>query len=216
MGMILREAVSPSAEIGILEITSSSAEELIKALPEERKPEFLSLKNEFRKKEILATKILIMELLGKEADIFYDKNGKPFLKNSNVHISLSHSGHYVAAISDKKNSTGIDIQKITLKIDRIKEKFLGKNELSYVSAGKNIIDTLHVLWGAKECIYKEHGAGDIVFSQQIIIAPFDFNGRGEIKGYLQLKNLEKQYALEYRKLNDYMLVYIRELANIVT
>lgn len=186
------------------------------ALDGKSRSEILALKNESRKREVIATKMLMRELLGKEADIFYDKNGKPFLKNSNGHISISHSGEYVAAIIDKKNSTGIDVQKITGKILRIKEKFLSKTELENVSARPDIMEALHVLWGAKECIYKEHGAGNIIFSEQIFIEPFDFNSGGEIKGRLELKNHKKFFTLCYRKLNGYMLVYIRELANIVT
>lgn len=218
MGIILRQAVSPSAEIGLWDITSSSMEDLMKnmVLDEKNKSEILALKNESRKKEVLTTKMLMQELLGKETELFYDQNGKPFLKNSGIHISLSHSGKYVAAIIDKKHPTGIDIQKMTAKITRIKEKFLSKTELENISGKQNDIEALHVLWGAKECIFKEHGAGNIIFSEQIIIEPFDFNSEGEIKGRLELKNHKIFFTLGYRELSGYMLVYIRELANIVT
>lgn len=217
MGLILKQSISSSAEIGLWEINSLPLKELIKTmiLSEKDKLEIFSPGNEFRKKEILATKMLIQELLGKEAEIFYDKNGKPHLKNSAAHISLSHSYQYVAAIIDQKNPTGIDIQKITPKIIRIKEKYLSQNELTFLSGQQNI-EKLHVLWGAKECIYKEHGEGNIIFSQHIHVKPFDYKTRGEIIARLELKNYKKNFILGYKKLNDYMLVYIRELVNIVT
>lgn len=218
MSLILRQSISPSAEFGLLEISSLPVSDLVENLitdPKE-KSEILSLKNEIRIKEILGTKSLIRELLGKEAQLFYDANGKPHLINSDLHISFSHSCDYIAAIVEKNHSTGIDIQKITPKILRIKEKFLSKRELDEIDEKPDLLEILHVLWGAKECMFKEHGEGNIIFSEQMYVFPFDYNNNGEIRASLKIKNKIKSFNLDYKKINSYMLVYVRELANIVT
>ena len=115
------------------------------------------IKNEIKKKEFYASRILI-EKMCKELNIKFngikkDDNGKPYLINSKYHISISHKFPYVTSIFDNK-ACGVDIERIDNKVRKIKSKFLTENE------EKKIGDNLKKLveyWTIKESTYKVEG-----------------------------------------------------------
>ena len=115
------------------------------------------IKNEIKKKEFYASRILI-EKMCKELNIKFngikkDDNGKPYLINSKYHMSISHKFPYVTSILDNK-ACGVDIERIDNKVRKIKSKFLTENE------EKKIGDNLKKLveyWSIKESTYKVEG-----------------------------------------------------------
>lgn len=115
------------------------------------------IKNEIKRKEFYASRILI-EKICEELDINFvgikkDNNGKPHLINSKYHISISHKFPYVTSIFDNK-ACGVDIERIDNKVRKIKSKFLTENE------EKKIGDNLKKLveyWSIKESTYKVEG-----------------------------------------------------------
>lgn len=207
MPLVIKNKISTSTALGIWKMDE---------IPNDFFGEKISsVKNHIRKKEIYSTELLIKELCGKNSEIFYDENGKPHLKNSTKKISISHSHKYVAAIIEKRFETGIDIQKITPKILKIQKKFLHKKELEFIAKNKNKLEIIHVIWGAKECLYKAHGKGKIIFSENIFVDPFPYKNCRKISAHLILQNEKKSFHLHYEKRDDYMLVYIADLTNIV-
>ncbi len=115
------------------------------------------IKNEIKKKEFYASRILI-EKLCEELNIIFegikkDDNGKPHLINSNYHISITHKFPYVAVIFDIKQC-GIDIERIDEKVRKIKSKFI--NEEEELATGKNL-KKLVEYWSIKETAYKIDG-----------------------------------------------------------
>ena len=58
---------------------------------------------------------------------------KPFLADEAFHFSISHCGEYVAAIVSKTNRVGVDIEVISEKVVRIKDKFLKREEQQMLS-----------------------------------------------------------------------------------
>lgn len=217
MSLILRKIIATGIEIGIWRMDDYALEERLneRLLAEAGVIELPTIKSSQRKKEIICTRLLLNTLLGEKSVLSYTPEGKPFLNDPDVHLSISHSYDYIAALINKNKSTGIDIQKINPKISRIKNKFLNAAELSSSSNGNNEIDLLHVLWGAKECIFKEYGSGKVFFAENILIEPFEFKTGGIINGSLHLNNQHRRYTLAYEKLDDYMLVYIQDFVNIV-
>ena len=170
---------------------------------------FNSFKTELRKKHWLAYRILLKELIDSKSDlkILYDESGKPYLKNSNYNISVSHSFEYVAAIVSKKLPAGIDIEKISSRIERIKNKFLCETELKDINENFKL-EKIYIYWCAKEALYKLYGKRDLNFITNIKIAPFNFEQKGQINGELSGDSNSKKYKLFYEQLNDYMLVYV--------
>jgi phosphopantetheinyl transferase len=106
---------------------------------------------------------------GKELDwtrlsIEYDNDGRPFLafQDKNItlpDISISHSADMAAAMAINTGLCGIDIQKITGRIAKVRERFCSDREEKTIlsafceSTGQHIIG-LTGLWAAKEALRK--------------------------------------------------------------
>jgi len=90
---------------------------------------------------------------------------KPFLPNEEYHFSVSHCGDYAAVIVSKDKRVGIDIELVTPKIDKIKHKFLNKEELIMHPDADNNLLTL--FWSAKEAVFKWYGKGQVNFKKHI-------------------------------------------------
>ena len=103
-------------------------------------------------------------------DVYYDSYGKPHFKNSKNFLSISHSNEMVAVSIDQKATTGIDIQWITDKIIRIKEKFLNPKEQQITS---NDPLELTYYWSIKEALFKIYGKKDAFLKENFELIAFE-------------------------------------------
>jgi phosphopantetheinyl transferase len=141
-------------------------------------------------------------------DCQMDEHGKPYLVNSDTHISLSHSYDYAAVIVSKTKKVGIDIELIKHKIKLIRHKFLSDIELAQKQIGDNT-DGLYVCWCAKEAIYKWHGKKGLEFKQHMHIKPFKLKTTGTLQALVDLPTGSKELPISYFKTNDgYMIGYV--------
>ena len=168
------------------------------------KEKFSELKNEYRKKQWLAARLLLNEVLQKEAEIIYDEFNKPFVKDGSVKISLSHSNYLVALIADTHNECGIDIELVKPSIQNIAKKFLAETELQNIKSG---IDQMYVYWCAKEAMYKIYGRKELSFKENLPVNPFSYEDRGTITGRIITGSVNKECKLWYEKRGEYMLLY---------
>ncbi len=104
------------------------------------------------------------------SDIVKDAEGKPYLPNTNMHFSISHSYPYVAVAVSPRHSIGVDIQTIQEKILRLQTKFLDAHEMSLC---KNDIKAITFAWCCKEAMYKKYGLGGIDFKRNMPISYID-------------------------------------------
>lgn len=142
-------------------------------------------------------------------EIVYDMHGKPYLSQASAgYISLSHSHQRLALIHDRKEGTGIDIERIGTKILRVRHKFMGPTEMAALQTPDDPL-TLHVYWGAKEVLYKFHGTRKLIFSENLRVLPFRTGVSGNITGQIRIGESVTEKKLEYRVLGDYVLVYLR-------
>jgi len=163
-----------------------------------------------RKLEWVASRYLLSTLESKKRKRscnLKDKNGKPFLKDSKYHISLSHSGDFVAAAISKRE-IGIDIQNISEKVGKIKKKFLSPDELQ--KCDDNLVK-MNKYWTAKEALYKAYGKKGLAFIENIVVTPYrDKKSYSKSKGFVLIKNEKKKYSLISKKINNYMLTFAIE------
>lgn len=152
--------------------------------------------NESRKKEILATRILMNNIYSNKK-IKYNEYGAPYI-NKNEHISITHSNNLVA-IGISKKKIGIDIQYIDKSITKLAHKFISQENLNNLSEEKATL-----IWSCKEAIYKWFQKGNINFKNTIKILPFDLKNQGKIKAIFK----KNTFALNYLKLDNYFLVYV--------
>lgn len=82
---------------------------------------------------------------------------KPFLPNETYHFSISHCGHFAAALVSKHNRVGIDIELVVPTIEKIQHKFLDDDELALLQTN-NAINTFETASKPGKEITKEiHG-----------------------------------------------------------
>jgi len=159
----------------------------------------------------LATRVLLRYLLDTNEYISCpsDANGKPYLPDYPFKISLTHSYEYAGVMLSTKGECGIDLEIVKNKVLRIKEKFLKKEELAFISAD-NEVEQLYACWCAKEAVYKLQGNKGISFLQDMTIQPFNFEAQGVMTLDLQKEESKHSYQVYYEKFQDYMLGYAVE------
>lgn len=163
-----------------------------------------------RKKEWLSSRYLLNLISGDSSrkTILKKADGKPYRKDCNKHISLSHSKNLVAAIISEK-PVGIDIQNFVEKISRIAHKFVSPQESLHIPENENL-QYYHVFWGAKECMYKAYGLKKLEFKDHMHLYPFKLcEGATEFKGFVQKDEIRQDYELEMEKVENAFLVHCR-------
>ena len=193
--------VSKTSKVAVWKITETEGELLKHLILLGYDEKLISqTKNKQRLKQWIATRLLLNEFF-EGVKITYDDLGKPFLDN-NWHISISHSNEFVALNLNKNNPCGIDIEKITPKIERIKHKFLNPVDL------KNVVSLEHLIlyWGAKEALYKYYGKKEVLFIENLFIKKFDENKNNFI-GEIRMSDFQKKLPLTWEKLEDFIMVY---------
>ncbi len=105
--------------------------------------------------ELLDTKLY--EHIGQSLNILKTDRGKPYLENSSLHISISHSDNAVLfAISD--NEIGVDTEAPRHFSDHASIRLFSIKECDYIAHGKEDIRAT-TLWTMREAICKAAGEG---------------------------------------------------------
>ena len=204
MSLVYKKVVSEGALLGLWKI-SESLEELYATVnlsgPDQK---ILSKKGSERKKtEWLAVRRLLRCMLNATAEITYDAHGKPFLKDSNYYLSISHSVQYAAVYLNKVKPVGIDIQIIKSDIEKGIDFFLNAEEQLWVDTTDFML--LNILWSAKESIYKFAGVHDLDPKNQISVHPFKADSIGIITAVFTDKINETLSSIHYEVFEDYVL-----------
>lgn len=172
-------------------------------------------KEEKQKIEQMPTKkrwerIMIRQLLSQilpNTIIQYEENGNPYLLHSDKKISISHSYPYaVLAISDEP--IGVDLEKISDKILRVKEKFLHEEEKKWIGEEFSP-EILTAIWSMKEALYKVHPSKLWSLKKYYWVHPFQLNSKP--LGFGQVFNEERNdtFVLEWLRIEDYFLTIAR-------
>lgn len=195
MPLVYYNKITDGLELGIWNITES-IDELFKYLYL-NKEEFSTLerfKSEKRKKQWMSYRALIRSIVQSDFiyRIYYDENNKPYLVNPQRAISVSHTDNYSAVlINENVNEIrGLDIEQISDKALRNKNKFLSDDEINLLpSDDLNFYSTL--FWSAKESIYKKINLPNIYLKSNIKIENIDLN-----KNTINAKFINKNFILE--------------------
>lgn len=193
--------ISIHAKVGVWNITETT-EELIESFENKGfdASTLLVTKNQQRLKQWLVTRLLVYHFYD-DVSINYNENGKPHLSNG-YHISISHSNHFVAVVINEKTDCGIDIEKISNKVERIKHKFLNLKDLENVTS----LSDLTIFWGAKEALYKFYGNKEVIFIENLFIENFS-NSSNYFSGKIIMPNFKIELNMCWEKIDEYILVY---------
>lgn len=201
--------VSESRYVCILNVNESFEDLLEKLNPNK---DDLALVNSFKhqKKQLewVAGRLAIKKLCDKfelnYTGIKKDEHGKPYLTNYPHEISLTHSYPYVAAIIDKIQPVGIDLEQPREKILRIAHKFLSKHELEFCD---NNIIKLNMAWCAKEALYKIYGQRGLIFNEHLVLEPYAIGDDVVITGNIIVNDMKESYKLRCEVREQYILAY---------
>ena len=211
MGLVYLRELDAESKFAIWKI-EETADELLSFL-QLQDDELYTLKNLNKGKRTLhwlATRVLLRQLLNTEEYIrcVPDINGKPYLPDYSLQISLTHSFDYAGAMLSNKGACGIDLEIVKNKIERIKEKFLKPQELAFLPAAGNRIEQLYACWCAKEAVYKLQGNKGTSFLHNMTILPFDYTPQGVMQVRLDAHGTKQMFDVYYERFNDYMLGYV--------
>ena len=192
-----------NARILIFKI-DKTVEELFSQLEFPDINEFSKLVSDKRRLEYLGVRIALKNLLGVEKKIVYNEEGKPVFIDRSFHISVSHSGSWIAVVAHPDRQVGIDIEVPTEKIKKLYKRFLNETEQKELSNGENL-NQLMLAWSAKEALYKIIGKEAVDFANQLHIFPFEIKNEGIFTA--EHVSTKQRYNLHYTQNEAYTLVF---------
>ena len=108
------------------------------------------VKSSHRQCEIATTHLMVKSILGDDAKICHNENGAPYIENSTLYISISHSTSEVAIAINPHHPIGIDIENWREQLTKVKSKFLNSNEINTFQSSQKLLQA----WTLKEALYK--------------------------------------------------------------
>lgn len=211
--LVRKEYFSNGALLGIWKM-DETINELINLFPPETR---LAAKNSINKigsnrraLELLTSRIMLLELLGRAITILNQEDGKPYLDDNSYHISISHTKGYVAILLHESYSVGIDIETISNRIVKIADRFISENE--YINPEHK---TLHLLlhWSTKECLFKIINEQGVDFKKQLHVTPFEPNASGTILAQESKTEAKQTFKLNYEVHPSYVLTWVIDTKN---
>lgn len=139
--------------------TSESVDELhalfLKS-PTADAPAYATLASDKRRKEWLAERLLLRCAFLRCDEIGHRADGSPYLTAGGAHVSISHSGPFVALSLSAAARIGIDLEQRGPRALRLREKFLSPGEYGY-DEPEDAETAALTAWSAKEAAFKLFG-----------------------------------------------------------
>jgi 4'-phosphopantetheinyl transferase EntD len=139
---------------------------------------------------------------------------KPYLVDEKYHFSISHFGHYAAAIVSSTNRVGVDVEKTSPTIEKIRNKFLSEKEsviaFEGIEKSGHRLRQLTLLWSAKETIFKWYSLGNVNFREHICwVKPYFIrsNGFGELSFEFRKQEVIP-LSIYYKLFDDLVLTFV--------
>ena len=139
-------------------------------------------------------------------------NGKPYIENNSINISITHTYKYVAVILDENEEVGIDVESLDRDFSAVEKKALSEEEIEDLDDDKEEKnEQLAIYWCAKEAIYKKMSQYHVDFAEQIEVERFRSRGEGELEAtFIHKDGYEEELHLEYMTFDRHVLVWISD------
>jgi 4'-phosphopantetheinyl transferase len=124
--------------------------------------------------------------------------GQPLLVGNKAHISISHSVDFAAILLDIHHKVGIDIEKISAKVEKIAGKYLREEEK------ETNHERLTLKWCIKEAVYKVSDHENLSLKDDIYILTLDHTDKGKAE---VLVRSHDRIGTFFFKLEDYYVAY---------
>ncbi|MCK9303935.1 MAG: 4'-phosphopantetheinyl transferase superfamily protein [Bacteroidales bacterium] len=209
MALFYSRELENGATISVWEITESEEELLsLSSVPSDELEELALIKNTKRRRERLAVRALLNEVFEGKVYLGHHDNGRPFLQNSLIEISISHTERFVAILTHPEESVGIDIESLDRDFSAVEKKALSESEIEFLS-DKNRDLHLAICWSAKEAIYKRMSLSGVDYSKQILLKRFSPRDEGEIEAFFIHEDGEQmEFELGYTLFEGHVMVWM--------
>lgn len=189
-----------------------SPEELLSMLPRQEvyKESVRRFTAVHRRLEWLAVRVLLYTLLGEEKEIAYYPDGKPYLADTSVSFSISHTKGYVAVVlGEPGREVGIDIEQYGERVRKVAHKFMREDEVASPFRGT---DTWSLLlhWSAKEAVFKCLNALEVDFRRHMRMLPFAVCEEGSFFAEEYRTVERRRFTIHYRLFPDFVLTLAQE------
>jgi 4'-phosphopantetheinyl transferase len=207
VALILNEQLESECQLAIWEIQEDYDNLLgrLSLLPEEIKV-VENFRNYDRKLEWLSVRVLLNEMTRQELKITYNGNRKPYVKDTQYNISISHSKDLTAILLSQKKRVGIDMEYMSPRISRIAHRFINTEEI-ITEESELITFHMYIHWCAKEALYKICDKQDIQLKENITIEPFFPKPQGSLTGWVKNRFRNDHFVMEYIKIDNYVIVW---------
>ena len=209
MALYLKKELDDDARIYVWEITETEEELMAStSIPDDELEELSFTRSEARRKEKLAERALLNEIFPEKLYLGHHDNGKPYLQNTAMEISISHTNRFVAIILHPDEDLGIDIECLDRDFSAVEKKALSEDEIDDLDERKKNLQ-LAIYWCAKEAIYKKMSQYKVDFAEQIEIEDFRLRGEGELEATFTDKDgFEEELELQYITFDRHVLVWV--------
>ncbi len=209
MGLYLKKELDNEAVIGVWQITETEEElKELSSTPSDEMEEISFIRSESLRKQRLAVRALLNTLFDEKVYLSHHDNGKPYLENNPVNISITHTEKYVAVILHEEENVGIDIESLDRDFSAVEKKALSEDEIDDLEDDKRN-EQLAIYWCAKEAVFKLLSRYNVDFAEQIEIERFRPRGEGELEAtFTGKKDEEEEFDLEYITFDRHVLVWV--------
>lgn len=209
MGLLFTRELDNGATISLWEVVESEEElQNLSSIPNDEIEELKQTKSLARRREKLSVRALLNELFDGKVYLGHHDNGRPFLQNSLIEISISHTNRYVCVLTHPEESVGVDIESLERSFSAVEKKALSLEEIENLSdKSRNLHLAIH--WSVKEAVYKRMSLSDVDFSKQIEIKKFTPRDNGELDVlFISKDGQEQEFEVSYEVFDDHILAWL--------
>ncbi|MFA7136754.1 MAG: 4'-phosphopantetheinyl transferase superfamily protein [Bacteroidales bacterium] len=209
MGLVLKRELEDGATLSLWEIIETEEQLLLLgSIPNEELEELQLIKNAARRKEKLAVRALLDVIFEEKFYLGHHDNGRPFLQNSLIEISISHTSRYACILTHPYESVGVDIEKLSRNFSVVEKRALSDEERENLSDRDRELH-LAIYWSAKEAVFKRMSRSGIDFAKQIFIKKFNPKESGELTAvFLDKDGDQQEFELNYEVYEDHIIAWI--------
>ena len=188
------------SRIGVWQISESEAElRAMTSIPSDELEEISYIRSESLRKQKLAVRALLDAMFEDKVYLSHHDNGKPYIENNSINISITHTEKYVAVILDEDDEVGIDLESLDRDFSAVEKKALSEDEIEDLDDERKN-EQLAIYWCAKEAIYKLTSQYGVDFAEQIEVDGFSFHDA----------RYEHELELHYMTFDRHVMVWVVE------
>lgn len=202
--MLIHKYTNTDYTLGVWKITESADTLLSQLEKVESDTLCQEYHSESRLLEIAATRVLLSHIIHRSAKIEYQPNGKPYLRDYPLNISISHTKGYAAVILSHSECPGIDVEYISDRVKRIRSRFVSDKE--FIDPENEIIHLL-LHWSAKETMYKSLSKEGVELKSDFLINSFIPASSGVFTSREFYTERQLCFNIQYFITDDYVLTF---------